>query len=277
MGEGNPMSRDQTHAGLTASLKHTRIDLLGVGISDTNPDDVVRTVGYWLDQGCNRYICVTPVSGVMAAQRNPAVMGVLNESGLTVPDGTPVVWAGRYAGALNMRRVYGPELMTSVCRRAVSAGWPSFFYGGKPGVADQLVQQMRKKHPGIPIAGAATPPFRELTEDELSRVATDIDASGARLVWIGISTPRQDLLMARLVKRLKGPVVLIGVGAAFDVHAGIVRRPPQWLGPLGLFWLYRLIQDPRRLGRRYLRDIPQFMVSVARRQPEKSDSGPGRV
>ena len=83
MGEGNPMSRDQTHAGLTASLKHPRIDLLGVGISDTNPDDVVRTVGYWLDHGCNRYICVTPVSGVMAAQRNPAVMGVLNESGLT--------------------------------------------------------------------------------------------------------------------------------------------------------------------------------------------------
>lgn len=266
----NDPNRDADRpAALPQSLARRRIDVLGVAISDTNPEDAVETVIHWIEQGQTDYVCVTPVSGVMAAQRDPCVKDALNGAGMTVPDGMPVAWCGRWAGAEGMRRVYGPDLMLDLCSEATTRGWSSYFYGGKPGVAEQVAQRLGERFTGLQAAGAECPPFRELTAAEVDGVADRIDASGARLVWIGLSTPKQDLLMARLADQLSGPVALIGVGAAFDIHAGLVERPPAWLGPLGLWWLYRLLQEPRRLWRRYLVDNPQFVVSVLRSPPSR--------
>lgn len=246
---------------------HERIDVLGVGISNTSPPLALRTIESWIDEGRCSYVCLTPVSGVMAAQRDPKVMRSLNGAGLTAPDGMPMVWAARYAGAVGIERVYGPDLMATVCAEAVGKRWRSFIYGGGPGVAERLSRRLLSRFPGLEIVGLDTPPFRPLTSQEEDEIAEKINASGAEVVWVGLSTPRQDLWMSQIIERLHGPVVLLGVGAAFDIHAGLIRQPPAWLGPLGLFWLYRLLQEPRRLWRRYLVDIPQFLLAIVRRPP----------
>lgn len=251
------------------SLVNGRIDVLGVAISDTSPQDAIETVSYWIEHGHTEYVCVTPVSGVMAAQRDHRVMTTLNGAGMTVPDGMPIVWSGRWAGATQMSRVYGPDLMSDLCEKAAQEGWRSFFYGGKEGVAARVAERMKQNHPGLLVTGAESPPFRELTLAEVDAAASEIVASGANLVWVGLSTPRQDLLMARLIENLEAPVILLGVGAAFDIHAGLVRRPPDWMGPLGLWWLYRLLQEPKRLWRRYLVDNPQFAASILMRPPSR--------
>ena len=243
------------------------MDVLGVGISDTSLGSATAEIASWVENGNQEYVCVTPVSGVMAAQRDPHVARALNSAGLTVPDGMPMVWSGRYAGARGIERVYGPDLMESICDEAARRGWGNFFYGGAPGTADRLAERLSVRFPGFRVAGVHSPPFRPLTDAERNEVARKIDASGARLVWVGLSTPKQDLWMADMVRRLREPAVLVGVGAAFDIHAGLRSRPPNWLGPLGLFWLYRLLQEPRRLAPRYLVDIPQFVFATLRRRP----------
>jgi N-acetylglucosaminyldiphosphoundecaprenol N-acetyl-beta-D-mannosaminyltransferase len=258
---------DATSPGPPRSLTAPRVDLLGVGISDTNPADAVRTVAWWLDNKHSDYVCVTPVSGVIAAQEDPAALRAIDGAGLTVPDGMPVVWASRRAGASQSERVYGPDLMLALCGLAAERSWPCFFYGGKEAVADAVAERLATRYPALRIAGTHCPPFRDLTVAEENEVAADIDASRAQLVWVGISTPKQDLWMARMVERLRGPAVLIGVGAAFDVHAGLIKRPPDWLGPLGLFWLHRFLQEPQRLWRRYLIGNPRFVVEIIRRPP----------
>lgn len=257
----------QHQDALPRALDAPRVDLLGVGISDTDLEDAVATVSWWLENGRKDYVCVTPVSGVIAAQDDPRAMRAIDGAGMTVPDGQPVVWASRWAGAAGSRRVYGPDLMLAVCERAAAQGWPCFFYGGAEGVAELVAENLGVRIPGLNCVGHFCPPFRELTEAEEDSIAATINASGARIVWVGISTPKQDLWMARMIDQLEGPIVLIGVGAAFDVHAGLVDQPPRWLGSLGLFWLYRLLQEPRRLWRRYLIGNPRFVAGLIRRRP----------
>ena len=248
-----------------------RVDVLGVQISDTNPSAAIATIDDLLRAQRCAYVCVTPVSGVMAAQRQVDVMRALNGADMTVPDGMPMVWAGRYAGSRSIKRVYGPDLMDSVCEMAAERGWTSFVYGGAEGVAEELGSRLQDRHPGLEIVDSHSPPFRALTDAEKNKDAERIDSSGADLVWVGLSTPKQDLWMADMVGRLQRPVVMLGVGAAFDVLSGAKKRPPGWLGPLGLFWLYRLLQEPRRLWRRYLYDVPQFLVRIVRQPPTFSD------
>ncbi len=258
---------------MTANLyEPDAVDILGVRISNTTPAEVLRSVAAWIESGEPRYVCFTPVSGVMAAQRDPAVLKALNGADITAPDGMPMVWSGRYAGATEIERVYGPDMMAEVCRRAADAGWRCFFYGGAPGVADRLADRLRERFRGLMVAGTCTPSYGQLSEDEKDAIAAEIRRRRAQVVWVGLSTPKQDLWMAEMVHRLEGPVVLLGVGAAFDVHAGLKKQPPAWLGPLGLSWLYRLLQEPRRLGRRYLVDIPQFLRAIVRRRPFLKES-----
>jgi N-acetylglucosaminyldiphosphoundecaprenol N-acetyl-beta-D-mannosaminyltransferase len=243
------------------------IDVLGVGISVTTPAATIAAVAQWLAEGRRTYVCLTPVSGVMEARRDPTVHAAIEGSGITAPDGMPLVWAGRALRASEIARVYGPDLMLEVCAQAVPNGWSSYLYGAGPGVAQLVENRLRDQFPGLDIVGAETPPFRPLTEEEKDAVVARIDASGADLVWVGVSTPKQELWMADMVGRFKRPIVLLGVGAAFDIHAGLQPHPPAWMGPLGLFWLYRLMREPRRLAGRYMRDIPAFLWGVARQRP----------
>jgi N-acetylglucosaminyldiphosphoundecaprenol N-acetyl-beta-D-mannosaminyltransferase len=248
-------------------MTRQRVDVLGVGISVTSIDDAVERISSWIENGERKYVCCTSVNGVLASQEDGAVRRAQNESGLTVPDGTPMVWAGRAAGAKQISRVYGPDLMDRVCELASKRGWRSFLYGGAPGVPEELRDRLVERFPGLQIVGTYSPPFRPLTAAESEEVTRVISASGAELVWVGISTPKQELWMAEHVNRLDPPVVLVGVGAAFDIHSGRVRRPPKWMGPLGLYWLYRLLQEPRRLWRRYLVGNARFLAAIVRRRP----------
>jgi N-acetylglucosaminyldiphosphoundecaprenol N-acetyl-beta-D-mannosaminyltransferase len=254
-----------------------RVDVLGVGISVTSMEDAVKTIGSWIENGERKYVCCTPVYGVMQSQDDEAVRRAHEDSGLTVPDGMPMVWAGRFAGAREISRVYGPDLMERVCAVASKRGWGCFLYGGAPGVPEELGDRLTERFPGLRIVGTYSPPFRPLTATESDEVMGMINASGAELVWVGMSTPKQDLWMAENVNRLESPAVLIGVGAGFDIHSGHARRPPKWMGPLGLFWLFRLLQEPRRLWRRYLLGNLRFLGAIIRRRPYLRDDTPTYV
>ena len=189
-----------------------------------------------------------------------AVLG----STLTVPDGQPLVWALRALGHPLPDRVYGPELMNRACARAARRGTRMFLYGGRSADALALLaDRLRARHPGLVVAGTHAPPFRPLEPDEEAAVAEEINASQADVVWVGIGVPKQEKWMAAMRARLDAPV-LVGVGAAFDFHAGLVAQAPPRLQALGLEWAFRLAQEPRRLWRRYLRYNPRFVLGFAR-------------
>lgn len=241
--------------------------MLGVEIACVDQPRVLEAIGGWLDSGHSTYLCLTGVHGVMEAQGDEAVARALRGAGMDLPDGMPMVWAGKRAGSAEIERVYGPDLMLAVCERAARHGWPVFFYGGQPGVADLLADRMTGRFGGLEVAGTHSPPMREAGEREDRDVLELISTSGARVVFVGISTPKQELWMANHLSELGGPVVLIGVGAAFDIHAGLRSDAPGWIGRLGLQWLYRLIQEPRRLWRRYMSIIPRFALAIIRQPP----------
>jgi N-acetylglucosaminyldiphosphoundecaprenol N-acetyl-beta-D-mannosaminyltransferase len=203
----------------------------------------------------------------MESRRDPALTRIHNQSGLTVADGTPLLWCGRWAGlGAVISRVRGPDLMPAVCELAAREQWPMFFFGAAPGVADQLADRLRATFPGLVVRGTFSPPFRAMSDAEDQQVVELIRGSGARIVWVGLSTPKQERWMAAHVDVLPN-CVLLGVGAAFDLHAHGLPQAPIWMQRSGLEWLYRLIREPRRLARRYLSNNPRFVAAIVRRPP----------
>ena len=243
-----------------------RVDVLGVGISTISMADAVAEIARWIEQREQHYVCVTGVHGVMESQRDPELLRIHNASGLTTPDGMPMVWAGHRAGASHMTRVYGPDLMLELLELAARQGWSSYFYGGAEHVPGLLADRMAQRFPGLRVAGTHSPPFRPLTPQEDAALVEQVNAAAPDIVWVGLSTPKQERWMAAHVGRLDAPV-LIGVGAAFDIHAGLLPQAPVWMQRRGLEWLYRLTREPRRLWRRYLSSIPRFVLSILRRPP----------
>jgi N-acetylglucosaminyldiphosphoundecaprenol N-acetyl-beta-D-mannosaminyltransferase len=241
-----------------------REELLGVALAIT---DYEQTLG-WIDETVRTrgrgYLCVAAVHTVMEAREDAALMRAVEGADFTVPDGQPLVWALRALGHRLEDRVYGPELMARACARAAESGQRFYLYGGRnQGALVQLTDNLRRAYPGLGIVGGHAPPFRPLTAEEEQRIAADIDRSGADVVWVGIGVPKQEKWMAAMRPRLSAPV-LVGVGAAFDFHAGLVPQAPPALQRLGLEWAFRLLHEPRRLWRRYLRHNPRFVVGFAR-------------
>jgi N-acetylglucosaminyldiphosphoundecaprenol N-acetyl-beta-D-mannosaminyltransferase len=248
-----------------------RVDVLGVGISAIDPSDALDAITRWVTDGEQHYVCVTGVHGVMESQGDPELLRIHNESGLTTPDGMPMVWASRMAGAPNVQRVYGPDLMLSVCERAAQRGWSCYLYGASEEVLERIDANLTERFPGLRIVGTHSPPYRALTEAEDDAVVRAINESGAQIVWVGLSTPKQERWMASHLGRLTAPV-LVGVGAAFDMHAGTLRQAPKWMQRSGLEWLFRLASEPRRLWRRYAINIPRFLFAIARTRPQLIDA-----
>jgi N-acetylglucosaminyldiphosphoundecaprenol N-acetyl-beta-D-mannosaminyltransferase len=233
-------------------------NILGVKVNAIDLSMTVTTIEDWIKKHDPNYVCVTPAHGIMECQRDAQLRSVFNRSGLTTPDGMAIVWLVKLWGYPQVSRVYGPDLMHAVCERSEQTGWKHFFYGGTPGVADRLVDRMQAGYPGLLVAGKYTPPFRPLTPQEDGAVTNQIHASNADIVWVGISTPKQERWMAEHVGRVGAPV-LIGVGAAFDFLAGTKKQAPRWIQRSGLEWLFRLASEPRRLWRRYL-EYPRFVL-----------------
>src|SRR5215213_6405655 len=190
------------------------------------------------------------VHTLVEASRSGEMHGCLASAEVVAPDGVPLVWYGRLKGK-QAQRVCGPDTMLAVLDRARLDGSRHFFYGGAPGVAEQLAREMQRRFVGLQIAGVYCPPFRALRADETDAIVKLIDASGADYVWVGLGSPKQDLWMQHMQPRLRASV-LLGVGAAFDFHAGVKRRAPRWMQRTGLEWTHRLISEPRRLAGRYL-------------------------
>ncbi len=221
----------------------------------------------WMDAtiaaGARGYLTAAAVNLVMSAHEDPATRAAVLGATLAVPDGQPLVWALKALGHSAATRVYGPDLMAHYCARAAGTSTAIYLYGGRTPQALALLRtRLQERFPGLEIAGAYAPPFRALSVEEERQVIADIDSSGAAVVWVGIGQPKQELWMHRMRSRLQAPL-LVGVGAAFDFHAGLVAQAPPWMGRHGLEWTYRLAREPRRLWRRYARYNPRFVAGFA--------------
>ncbi len=249
-----------------------RVNILGVGISAVNMPTVLQTIEAWIDRHESRYVCVSPVHSIMESQRDEHLRHIHNATGLVTPDGMPLVWLSRLMGFREVEQVCGSDLMLSVCGQFhfTQQDYRHFFYGGTPAVLKQLQAQLLERFPNLQVAGIYAPPFRPLTPAEDRIVVNRINASKPDIVWVGLGAPKQERWMADHVGRLHAPV-LIGVGAAFDFHAGTKKRAPRWMQRCGLEWLFRLMMEPRRLWQRYLINNPWFLWLVLRqalgRQP----------
>ena len=240
-----------------------RVSILSVGVSATHMDEALDHVEALIHAGGRGYICVTGVHGIMEAQRDAILQDILNESYLSVPDGTPTVWVGRIYGHRRMCRVYGPDFMLRLCERSQTQGYRHFLFGGNMGVAGDLRANLQARYPRLQIVGTHTPPFRPMTEAEWEAFACEVSAARPDVLWVGLSTPKQERFMSLALGRLDVHV-MVGVGAAFDIHTGRLRDAPDWMKSSGLQWLHRLLQEPRRLTRRYLVNNPVFLGKLSR-------------
>ena len=238
-----------------------RCDVLGVDVSAVNMQMAVHQIEEWVARRQRNYVCITGVHGVMESQRDPRLKQIHNEAGMVTPDGMPMVWVNKLRGNAHVSRVYGPDLMLEVCALSLRRGWKHYFYGGADGVADLLAQRLTERFPGLKVAGTHCPPFRKLTDEEDRAVVNQINASGADIVWVGLSTPKQEYWMHDHIGRVGAPV-MVGVGAAFDFHAGLKSQAPRWMQKTGLEWFYRLCTEPRRLWKRYFTNNPLFVYNL---------------
>ena len=239
----------------TMSPPVPRYNVLGVGISTLTLEqtrDLVVTLHGRTRQG---YICLGTAHGLTEARRDPELRKIYNEALVTTPDGMPLVWLG----PRGVERVYGPDLMLAVCDAGRSCGLRHFLYGGVTGVAEELQRRLVERFPGVNIVGTFTPPFRELNADEVAALQAAVARTRPDVIWVGLSSPKQERFMASHWRTLEAGV-LVGVGAAFDFHSGRVRQAPRWIQRSGLEWFFRLCTEPTRLGRRYLTTTPLFAL-----------------
>jgi len=240
------------------------VAVVGIPLALTDYERTLDWIDATVAAGERGYVCVSNVHAVMAAAEDQELRSALLGSSINVPDGQPLVWA---LGALGHRlpgRVYGPELMARACARGAETGQRLYLYGGhNQGALVQLALNLRQRYPGVKIVGGYSPPHRLLTAEERGAVIKEINGSRADVVWIGIGVPKQEKWMADLRGALDAPV-LVGVGAAFDFHAGLVPQAPNWIQESGLEWAYRLAHEPRRLWRRYTRYNPRFVLAFTR-------------
>lgn len=240
-----------------------RANVLGVGVHAIDMAEAVRQSERLLASGRKGYVCVTGVHGVMESRSDPALRAILNRAFLCVPDGMPTVWLGRLQGHREMRRVYGPDYLMAMCRKSMLHGYRHFFYGGAPGVAERLKTQLQARMPGLQIVGTYTPPFGPLDARQERELIESVAHAQPDICWVGLSTPKQERFMASYLDKLNVKL-MAGVGAAFDLHAGLRKDAPTWMKQCGLQWLHRLGQEPRRLGPRYLKHNPRFLCAICR-------------
>ena len=243
-------------------MVNERTNVLGVGISAINMEMALEQLARWVADRALQYVSICTVHTVMECRRDEQLRRIVNEAGMTTPDGMPLVWLSRLAGRAHVSRVYGPDLMLAEMGASGASGHSHFFFGGRAGVADRLAEAMRQRFPAIRIVGTVTPPVGSAQELCTAETAARINEAHPDIVWVGVSSPKQEYWMSCMRAMLEAPV-LIGVGAAFDFHTGTVRQAPRWIQRAGLEWLFRLAHEPRRLWRRYLVDNPWFLWELA--------------
>lgn len=232
--------------------------ILGTRVDPLSYESATAQIMGWAQSGESRYICVANVHMVMEACDGPDFRELVNAADLVTPDGMPLVWMLRRLGYPRQGRVYGPDLTRYVIAQAAGGKIPVGFYGGTPGTLQKMVQAFQAKYPALQVAYTHSPPFRDLTAVEDDQIVGQIGRSGARILFVGLGCPKQERWMAAHRDRI--PAVMLGVGAAFDFYGGAKRQAPKWMQAWGLEWSFRLLQEPRRLWKRYLIHNPRFAV-----------------
>ena len=235
-----------------------KVNILGVGAMPLDLDKAVAMLEQWRIERRREYVCLISVHGLVVAQRDPTVRSALNHCGLAAEDGMPLVWWSRLAGFSEARRVCGSDLLDEVCAYGVPRKYSHYFYGASPRVLELLVDRLRRRHPGLIVAGYRSPPFRPLSAAEDAADIAAINEARPDFVWVGLGMPKQEKWMVEHLGKIDA-AALIGVGAAFDFHAGTKPRAPIWMQRSGLEWLFRLMTEPRRLAHRYLIDNALFV------------------
>lgn len=245
-----------------ANIPHESIAVLATPISVVSLEQVLGIFEHWLCGTRGRFVVCRDVHGVMRARQDGELQKAHASADLITPDGMPLIWFARLAGQRNISRVCGPDLLPAVCAHGVALQWRHYFYGGAPAVVEKLQEELRRCFPGILIVGSESPPYRALTPEEDGLACKKIRAARPNFVWVGLGTPKQEIWMADHVSMLEG-TILLGIGAAFDMHAGNLSRAPAWMRSNGLEWFYRLLLEPKRLWRRYVLLAPWFMILAA--------------
>ena len=236
-----------------------RSRIVGTSVSHVSMLRVLQLFETWVADDRDRYVVMRDVHGVMLARDNPRLHAAHEQADLVAPDGVPLVWAARLSGSQEISRVCGPDLLLAACEYGVSRNWRHYLVGGAPGVAEMLQKKLAAKFPGIKIVGTQCPPFRDVTTKEDRASCAAIRAARPDFVWVGLGTPKQEIWMANHRGKYGG-AIQIGVGAAFDIHAGLISRAPIWMQSYGLEWAHRLVVEPRRLWSRYLKLAPIFLI-----------------
>ena len=253
-----------------------RVEVLGVGISALNLESAKQTILERLHRKEKGYICVTGVHGVIEAQDDSRFRRILNDSFLTTPDGMPMVWVSWLKKYHEVDRVYGPDLMLEMAEATLDGKFTHFLYGGRPGIAELLQKRLEERFPGIRIVGTYTPPFGPLSPEQNRELEKKFEILKPDITWVGLSTPKQERFMADYLPKLQ-TTVMCGVGAAFDFHSKVVKQAPRWIQRSGFEWLYRTIQEPRRLFWRYLKNNTRFLwryaLSCVGLEPPRREEG----
>lgn len=268
-------SQEQSCAEREPSPRN-RVRVVGAPIDVLTWRDAIERVSAWVRARQSRVVCICNVHSVVTARHDAAFQRAIEECDLATPDGAPVAWMLRRLADRGQERINGPDLMWRYCAEAARRGEAIYLYGGAQTTLDALVRRLSDAFSGLRLVGAESPPYRQLTETEDAAAVGRINASGAGIVFVSLGCPKQELWMTAHRDRIQA--VMIGVGAAFDYHAGTIKRAPLWMQEAGLEWLYRLLSEPRRLWRRYLVTNTVFMIGAARQllAADTTPQGSGR-
>lgn len=242
----------------------TYCSILGTNILVTNMKETVQLIEQNIETLRGQYICVSNVHTTVMGYENKEYQKIQNNAAMALPDGKPLSVVSRKRGYIQAERVTGPDLMRELFER--ENGLRHYFYGGSPETLAKLKENLIKNYPQIIIAGMVSPPYRTLTDEEEKKDIAAINESGADILWVGLGAPKQEQWMAAHQGRVNA--VMIGVGAGFDYHAGVIERAPEWMQKLSLEWLYRLLQDPKRLFKRYWDTNLKFLRLVRKENRE---------
>lgn len=236
-------------------------DVLGVPVSAVDLASAVNLIEEWADRRIRTYVCITGVHGVIECETDADLLDIHRKAGLVTPDGMPLVWVAHLKGLSHVSRVYGPDLMRKLSERAPLNKLRHYYFGAGAGVASKLSEMLRGATPQLDVVGTFSPPFGQPSPEEDQAIVEQINAAAPDILWVGLSTPKQEKWMAAHRDRLNVPI-MIGVGAAFDFLSGQKKQAPRWMQRHGFEWLFRMASEPRRLSKRYLQIVPKFIFRL---------------
>lgn len=236
------------------------VSILKVKINPLNMDLTLAQFEAWIKAKTRAYVCVAPAHSIMECVNDPTLLPILNEADMVTPDGMAIVWLLQLKGFKETRRVYGPDLLMAACHHGIEKNWKHFFYGGEPGVAQKLADTLKKQIPNLKVADTYSPPFGRSSSAEENSLIEMLNSSGADILWVGMSSPWQEVWMHENRDKINIPI-MVGVGAAFDFLSGAKTQAHKWIQRIGMEWLFRLIKEPKRLWPRY-KQYPRFVFLV---------------